>query len=129
MERWEATYLGSRIVGATQSVEAYSVLESLDLVSWQSGGCSLLAAALERLLGAAPWDLVRMDGVTDHVVARLGSYYFDADGAYTALEMREKHEELEGHRVELVAATQVTFVCPPVWVKTLANILEHYGVD
>ena len=54
----------------------------------------VLAAALERALLAERYGVL-VSGMVDHVVAKIGRYYFDADGAYTAAELKQKHDELE----------------------------------
>jgi hypothetical protein len=136
--RWELTYLGTQVAVATASSDAYTILDEYQLTSWQSGGCAILAAALERLLGAQPYALVRKDGVVDHVVSRHDLAYIDADGAFTAAGIVAKHEELEGHAVRLVRVDKLPAgessasdesICPASAVAALSDLLQERGVE
>jgi hypothetical protein len=64
--------------------------------TFQQGGCLVLAralVALEPSLGL--WVVVRVDGVTDHVVAGTGKLFLDGDGMATELDLLHKMRLIE----------------------------------
>lgn len=129
--RWELTYLGTQIAVATATPEAYGILTRHGLTSWQQGGCSVLAAALARVLRADQCALVRDDGTVDHVVVWYEGVYLDADGAFTGVGIRAKHKALEGSAVRIVGlggATVAGVLCPISAVTDVAKLLSDFGV-
>lgn len=129
--RWDLTYLGSQVVAVVSSPEAYGILDEHELTSWQSGGCWILASALSSVLNGEMYALVRPDGVVDHVVVKHDGAYFDADGAFTARGVVEKHEYLEGRAVRLrrFRGEDSGMVCPPVAVRSLMELFgDRLGV-
>jgi hypothetical protein len=62
------------------SNEAFDILG--DIVSWNSGGCWILAEALRRFIG----DQATIVAIADdrcqhqHIVVKVGNLYYDADG-------------------------------------------------
>lgn len=125
--KWELTYLGTQVAVVAASDEAYGILSRHGLETWTSGGCSVLAAALEKAVDGRPYALVRGDGVVDHIVSRVGDAYIDADGAYSGPGVRSKHEALEGHRVRLVALESAVIdgiSCPIEAVRSMEGLLK-----
>ena len=134
MERWEATFVGTRVAIAVHTDDAFRILDAHDVgPTWQAGGCAVLAEAMKRLMGAETYAIF-VDGDADHVVSKLGGYYFDADGAYTSFEMKEKHARLEGvpHgflRKVPEGAKLPGIQCPAGAVRDLMVLMREYGLD
>lgn len=106
LDRWLATLLGTEIAVAVASADAYRILDRANLLSWQSGGCDILAMALCELFPGELYGLVTENGVTDHFVCKARGYFFDADGAYTTEELIAKHRSVEGVETVLESASE-----------------------
>lgn len=95
MTRRSAVEIGERVARYAESNESYEILGKHG--TWNAGGCSLLALALQRVLGwRAKLLLVASDrNPGEHTVVRYGGMYIDADGAQTERELLHKMATVE----------------------------------
>jgi hypothetical protein len=105
--RLRARALGRRLREFARSDEAAAIAGTVrfpvtgrSIVSYTHGGCFIFAEALGQWAGPAAellaWTVFDEHGAhkeIDHVVTRIGRYYFDAGGAWTEAEARARFEE------------------------------------
>lgn len=87
------------------STEAYVILDSSEAVgcTWTSGGCFILARALNLLYGLPIYAIVESDGnIPHHFVVLRNGRYLDYDGeAVHILRAFRRRENVCGRRLEL----------------------------
>ena len=137
--------LGKAIKRFCRSAAAYRVLDATESrgATWTSGGCGLLALALQQLMPNEAVLAVKCDGRAQHVVFRVGAFLIDADGAVRASDFlpvwcaRESFRQ----RVELGdwddasdtsiphAAPDVTLIAEALRRFRIAQLLHHEQKD
>lgn len=85
--------VGQQLARAMRTNAAYRILGD-EFETWTTGGCWILADALCQIWPDAElWAITSNWGV-EHVVAKRGDLYYDADGAVTEEELKQRYNEI-----------------------------------
>lgn len=89
------TKFGDCLKDILNSPRGYQWLDGLQLDTWASGGCRLLADALKSIIPQSHYCGVFSNGIIQHVLVKYNGWFLDADGASTEIELLKRWSEVE----------------------------------
>lgn len=120
--------LGNLVQAVAGSNEAFALLDAEELDSFQTGGCAVLAAAVERVFGLMQATVSSDVNDAEHIVNYCEGGFVDSDGWQTKEQLFEKLDMESSSprrwRVRRGVADH-DFVCPRYLVEELAALLEE----
>lgn len=121
--------LGNLVQAVAGSNEAFELLDKEELDSFQTGGCAILAAAVEKVFGLQQATISSDVNDAEHIVNYCEGGFIDSDGWQTKEQLFEKLDmESSSPRRWRVrrGVAEHDFVCPRYLVEELAALLEAH---